>query len=120
MKTGTTATLPFESRIYSSEHAGHETRDPDELARRCGRSVTKTETKILGVCGKELSLAGFDDLAKEAYMKMDDFTNVMALYVKNQVRFIFSLVLRIPYAMLGQREYMIKYSRSKHGTPVEK
>ncbi|CAM9369469.1 unnamed protein product [Ectocarpus fasciculatus] len=48
------------------------------------RSVTKTETKILSVCGKELSLAGFDDLAKEAYMKMDDFTNVMALYVKNQ------------------------------------
>ncbi|CAM9531119.1 unnamed protein product [Ectocarpus sp. 6 AP-2014] len=48
------------------------------------RSVTKTETKILSVCGKELSLAGFDDLAKEAYMKMDDFTNVMALYVKHQ------------------------------------
>lgn len=39
----------------------------------------------MSICGKELSLAGFDDLAKEAYMKMDDFSNVMALYVKNQV-----------------------------------
>eukprot|EP00903_Cladosiphon_okamuranus_P013353 g12445.t1 len=48
------------------------------------RSVPKTETKILGVCGKELSLAGFDDLAREAYKKMDDFANVLALYVKNQ------------------------------------
>lgn len=47
--------------------------------------MTKTERKILGVCGRELSLAGFDDLAKEAYQKMDDFANVMALYVKNQV-----------------------------------
>lgn len=49
------------------------------------RSVTKMETNILGVCGKELSLAGFDDLAKEAYKKMDDFANVLALHVKNQV-----------------------------------
>ncbi|CAM9409830.1 unnamed protein product [Pylaiella littoralis] len=48
------------------------------------RSVTKTETNILGICGKEMSLAGFDDLAKEAYVKMDDFANVLALYVKNQ------------------------------------
>lgn len=48
--------------------------------------MTKAETKILGVCGKELSLAGFDDLAQEAYKKMDDFANVLALYVKNQVR----------------------------------
>ncbi|CAM9714504.1 unnamed protein product [Scytosiphon promiscuus] len=55
----------------------------DALA-EIARSVPKTETKILSVCGKELSLAGFDDLAKEAYIKMDDFTNVMALYVKNQ------------------------------------
>ncbi|CAM9146601.1 unnamed protein product, partial [Hapterophycus canaliculatus] len=55
----------------------------DALA-EIARSVPKTETKILSVCGKELSLAGFDDLAKEAYMKMDDFPNVMALYVKNQ------------------------------------
>lgn len=54
------------------------------IVRDC-RSVTKTETKILSVCGTELSLAGFDDLAKEAYVKMDDFANVMALYVKNQV-----------------------------------
>lgn len=51
------------------------------------RSVTKTETKILRACGKELSLAGFDDLAKEAYKKMDDFANVLALYVKNQVSY---------------------------------
>lgn len=54
----------------------------------CRRSVTKTETKILGLCGKELSLAGFDDLAKEAYKKMDDFANVLALHVKNQVGYL--------------------------------
>lgn len=42
---------------------------------------------MLSLCGKELSLAGFDDLAREAYFKMDDFANVLALYVKNQVRF---------------------------------
>lgn len=42
----------------------------------------------MSVCGTELSLAGFDDLAKEAYVKMDDFANVMALYVKNQVSFL--------------------------------
>lgn len=53
----------------------------------CRRSVTKTETKILGLCGRELSVAGFDDLAKEAYQKMDDFANVLALHVKNQVRY---------------------------------
>lgn len=102
MSTGI-ATFPFESRTCSPEHAGHKTQHADELPRRCGRSVTKTETKILSVCGKELSLAGFDDLAKEAYMKMDDFTNVMALYVKNQVRFFFSLVLRISYTLLGSK-----------------
>ncbi|CAM9316438.1 unnamed protein product, partial [Laminaria digitata] len=44
----------------------------------------KTETEVLSLCGKELSLAGFDDLAREAYLKMDDFANVLALYVKNQ------------------------------------
>ena len=41
----------------------------------------------MSLCGKELSLAGFDDLAREAYLKMDDFANVLALYVKNQVGF---------------------------------
>lgn len=52
---------------------------------RAYRSVSKTETAVLSLCGKELSLAGFDDLAREAYLKMDDFANVLSLYVKNQV-----------------------------------
>lgn len=66
------------------KHAWHlKTRLP--LKRVC-RSVSKTETEVLSLCGKELSLAGFDDLAREAYFKMDDFANVLALYVKNQVR----------------------------------
>lgn len=49
------------------------------------RSVPKSEVKVLSLCGRELSLAGFDNLAREAYFKMDDFSNVMMLYVKSQV-----------------------------------
>lgn len=49
------------------------------------RSVPKTEDKVLTRCGRELSMAGFDDLAREAYLKMGDFSNVMVLYVKSQV-----------------------------------
>lgn len=49
------------------------------------RSVPKSEVKVLSLCGQELSLAGFDSLAREAYLKMDDFSNVMMLYVKSQV-----------------------------------
>ncbi|CAM9228975.1 unnamed protein product, partial [Ascophyllum nodosum] len=48
------------------------------------RSVPKTEVEVLNLCGKELSLAGYDDMAREAYLKMDDITNVVALYVQSQ------------------------------------
>lgn len=47
--------------------------------------MPKTEVQVLKLCGRELSLAGFNDLAREAYLKMDDFSNVMALYIKAQV-----------------------------------
>lgn len=47
--------------------------------------MPKTEEEILKLCGKELSLANFDDLAREVYEKMGDLTNVVALYVKSQV-----------------------------------
>ena len=50
--------------------------------------MPKTEVEVLNLCGKELSLAGYDDMAREAYLKMDDITNVVALYVQSQVRAI--------------------------------
>ncbi|CAM9679654.1 unnamed protein product, partial [Sphacelaria rigidula] len=48
------------------------------------RSVPKSEEKVLSLCGRELNLAGFDALAREAYLKMDDFSNVIMLYIKSQ------------------------------------
>lgn len=47
--------------------------------------MPKTEVEVLSLCGKELSDAGHDDLAREAYLKMEDIPKVVALYVKSQV-----------------------------------
>jgi len=48
------------------------------------RNIPKSEVEVLNVCGKYYSDADEDAFAKEVYVKLDDFSNLMQLYIRKQ------------------------------------
>jgi len=48
------------------------------------RNIPKSEVEVLKLCGKFYSDSDEDSYAKEVYVKLDDFSNLMQLYIRKE------------------------------------
>ncbi|GMI36406.1 hypothetical protein TrRE_jg11942 [Triparma retinervis] len=48
------------------------------------RNIPKSEAEVLELCGQYYADADEDGFAKEVYLKLDDFSNLMQLYIKRK------------------------------------